>query len=288
MSDKIKAVLALGYFDGVHKGHVSVIERAKDSAEKNGNKLVVVSFGGNLRAALGKGTETFIYKEEERRELFFALGADEVVFFPATKEFLSMTGEEFLNRLNGKYDVKEYVCGEACDVRFLEDYASFKGQTLTTVKTMFIGGEKISSSLIKDLLRKGELEKANALLYVPYFMAGKVVKGRGEGHVLGFPTVNIIPDVKKAELKRGVYFGETVIDGKTYKAMINYGNSPTFSNGEDVIEAYALGFSGNAYGKTVKIVFRKYARDAVKFSGEKELIKRLTEDEKILKETIYD
>ena len=201
MSDKKSAVVALGYFDGVHKGHVAVIKTARGIADKQNRLLVVASFGGNLRAALGDGEESYIFGKEERKKLFLSLGADETLFFPTDREFLSKTGEEFLDYLNGIYDISEYVCGEdyrfgisgACDVAFLKKYAEVRGQGVSVAKTLSFGGEKISASLIKRLLLSGRIREANELLYSPFSVSGKVIKGRGEGRVLGPLILRSIP-----------------------------------------------------------------------------------------------
>ena len=296
MSDKKSAVVALGYFDGVHKGHVAVIKTARGIADKQNRLLAVASFGGNLRAALGNGEESFIFDKEERKKLFLSLGADETLFFPTDRDFLSKTGEEFLDHLNGIYDVAEYVCGEdyrfgnggACDVAFLKNYAEVHGQRVTVAETLSFGGEKISASLIKRLFLSGRIREANGLLYSPYFISGKVVKGRGEGRILGFPTANLKIDPRKAALKDGVYAGEIVADGRKFKAVINYGNSPTFSREERLIEAFIPDFSGDLYGKEITVGFTDYIRGIKKFGSEEELERAIEKDVETVTGKGYD
>lgn len=286
MSDKKRAVIALGYFDGVHLGHVAVIKKARDIADGLKCKLVVASFGGNLRAALGDGEETYIFDMEEREKIFLSLGADEVVFFPTDKDFLCKTGEEFLLFLNADREIAEYVCGAdyrfgkdgAGDLALLKDYASSHGQKVYVTETILHRGEKLSSSLIKKMFLSGEIRAANELLFSPFFISGKVVKGRGEGRVLGFPTANLKIDPKKAELKDGVYAGKILADGKEYKAVINYGESPTFGRKERLIEAFLPDFSGNLYGKDIKVCFLDYIREVKKFSSAEELKSAIEKD----------
>ncbi|MBO4594639.1 MAG: riboflavin biosynthesis protein RibF [Clostridia bacterium] len=296
MSDRKKAVVALGYFDGVHKGHVAVIKTAREIADKHGFSLVVASFGGNLRAALYDGEGSFIFREEERKRLFLSLGADETLFFPTDREFLGKTGEEFLDGLNGLYAIAEYVCGEdyrfgkfgACDVKFLKNYAKIHGQRVTVAETLSFGGEKISASLIKRLFLSGRIREANGLLYSPYFISGKVVKGRGEGRILGFPTANIEIDRDKAALRDGVYAGEITVDGRKYKAVINYGNSPTFSREERLIEAFIPDFSGDLYGKEITVGFTDYIREIKKFGSEEEFERAIEKDVETVTGKGYD
>lgn len=279
MSGKKRVVVALGYFDGVHKGHVAVIKRAREIADKLNLSLVVASFGGNLRAALGSGDETVIFSKDERKKLFVSLGADETLFFPTEKDFLSKTAEEFLGYLNEKYEIEDYVCGEdyrfgkygSGDVAFLKNYAEENGQNVSVAKTLLFGHEKLSSSLVKRLFLSGRIREANELLYSPFFVSGRVIKGRGEGHILGFPTANLKINGEKADLKDGVYAGKIISDGREYKAVINYGNSPTFSREERLIEAFIPEFSGDLYGKEIAVVFLDYIRDIKKFDSSEEL-----------------
>ncbi len=289
MSDRV--VLALGYFDGVHKGHAEVIKNAVEYAKKTDGIPVVVSFCGNLRATLGVKDAKYILSEEERKSAFYSLGAKEVFLLPTDKATLSMAGREFLDLLNSRYDVYGYVCGE--DYRFgkngrwgaedLKKYAAENGQTVTVTPTYLFNGKKVSSTLIKTMLKDGKIECANSLLFAPYSVSGTVGHGRGEGRNLGYPTLNLKIDEAKAELKDGVYLGGCVLDGKYYPAMINYGDSPTFDSKKRVIETFALGFKGDAYGKKVTVVFKKYLRDIEKFGSEEELRKQLEKDEEKLR-----
>ena len=288
MSDKKRTVIALGYFDGVHLGHVAVIKKAREIADELNCKLVVASFGGNLRAALGDGRATYIFDTEERKKLFLSLGADETLFFPPEKEFLNKTSKEFLDFLNAKYEIAAYVSGKdykfgkfgAGDVALLKEYAISHGQKVTTTETLLYGNEKLSTTLIKRLFTDGRICEANRLLYTPFFMSGKVIKGRGEGHILGFPTANLKIDDKKAELKDGVYAGKIVVDGKEFKTVVNYGKSPTFSREERLIEAFIPDFSGDLYGKDVSVVFSDYIREIKKFTCAEELMRAIENDVK--------
>ena len=136
MSDKIKlpVVLALGYFDSVHKGHQKVINTAREIADRKNANLVVVTFGGNLKALILGDREKVVYTATEREKLYRALKVDHVYFAPTDKEFLSMSGSEFLDMLNAKYDVLCYVSGEdyrfgrfgACTVSDVKNYADNK------------------------------------------------------------------------------------------------------------------------------------------------------------------
>lgn len=283
MSDK-KAVIALGYFDGVHKGHCAVINAVKSEAERLSVLPVVFTFGGNLREKLSGGK--CIFTEKERAFILNEKGITEIFSAPVSDDFLSLSPKEFLDLINDKYEIKGYACGEdyrfgksgAGDVAFLKEYAKKFGQFVIVCPAVYLGAEKVSSTLIKKRLSTGDIKKANELLSFDYFITGVVKADRQVGRTIGFPTVNIDVDGDKAELKNGVYAGYTVVDGVKYKAVINYGSRPTFSLNEKLVEAHLIGFSGELYGKTVRIYFTRFLRDIIKFQDKEELKTQLEKD----------
>ena len=279
-------VLALGYFDSVHLGHRSVITEAVNYAKKLNAKSVVVTFEGNLRAFVGGDSSKTVFNVQEREKFIKDLGVDEIYFAPITSEFLSMSGTDFLDHLNEKYSVIRYVSGEDYTfgkfgkgtVKDIERYAKEKGQSIVVVETLGCGGNKISTTAIKSLLTKGDVESVNNLLGRAYSITGKVFEDRKVGTSLGFPTLNIKIESDKHRLKDGVYKGFSIIDGVKYPAVINYGARPTFDLQEKLVEAHLIGFNGLLYGKTVKLNFEKYLRDIIKFSSEEELKEQLKKD----------
>ncbi len=279
-------VLALGYFDSVHLGHQKVIKSAKILAEELCAKLIVVSFSGNLRAVLFGEREKVVYTESERERFYRELGADGVFFAPSTKEFLGMEKKEFLNFLNQKFQVKAYVCG--ADYRFgkmgegttetIKEYASSNNQTLKVLPLENSGGEKISSTKIKKLLSVGDVESANALLGREYSVSGVVFEDRKVGRKIGFPTTNIRLEFEKERLPDGVYLGGVEFDNKRYKAIVNYGARPTYDLENKLVEAHIIDFSGDLYGKEIKVSFTSFMRGIKKFNSESELTEQLKKD----------
>ncbi len=287
ISDKKNSVvLALGYFDSVHIGHREVIRRAKQQAEKFNNKLVVFTFAGNLRAFIGGGKQKFVFTPSEREQLLLGLGADEVCFAPVNKEFLSLTKEEFLDKLNDLYDIKCYVSGNdyrfgkgACgDVEYLARYAKSKHQSVIIVEGVLWDNERVSTTGIKELLLNGEIDKANVLLGSKYFVKGEVVHDRGVGKKLGYPTANLEIKEERQHLKNGVYSGWAMVGDEKYLAVINYGSRPTFSDEKVVIEAHLIDFSQNLYGKQLTVFFDGFIRDIKTFKSEIELKEQLKKD----------
>lgn len=283
MSGK-KAVIALGYFDGVHKGHSAVIDAAKTEAERFSALPVVFTFGGNLREKLSGGK--CVFTDKERAYILKEKGITEIFSAPVSDGFLSLSPKEFLDLINDKYKIKGYACGEdyrfgkfgAGDVKFLKEYADKRGQFVSVCPAVYSGKEKVSATLIKKRLLTGDIKGANELLSFDYFITGVVKADRKIGRTLGFPTVNIDVDKDKAELKSGVYAGYAIIEGVKYIAVINYGSRPTFNLNEKLAEAHLIGFSGVLYGKTVRIYFTRFLRDIIKFDGEETLKKQLGKD----------
>ena len=279
-------VIALGYFDSLHIGHREVIKRAKKLAEKLNAHLVVFTFAGNLRATLNGQSEKYVYTLAERQTLLKKMGVDSVYFAPISKEFLSLTSEEFLDKINSEYKILGYACGD--DYRFgknasgnvdaLREYAKNNFQQVEIVGQINVENERVSTSLIKQLLGSGNIERANQLLGENYFVFGKVVHDRGVGKKLGFPTANINVEGQKQVLKSGVYAGKVLVDNCEYNAVINCGNRPTFSIDDVKIEAHIIDFDGDLYEKEIKIVFNRFIREIFKFNTKEELINQLKKD----------
>ncbi len=298
MSDNKKStvVIALGYFDSVHLGHKSVIERAKAEAEKTNSRAVVFTFKGNLKSFIKGEEEKTVFNTQEREGFIKTLGVDEVFFAPVNKEFLSKDKDEFLQYLNEKYEIKCYVSGEDYtfgkfgkgNINDIKTYAERNGQKQMVVTTFTINGEKVSTTAVKERLLNGDVKSVNNLLGRNYSVTGKVFEDRKVGHKIGFPTMNIKIDKDKYRIKDGVYSGKVYIDGKEFATVINYGARPTYDLNEKLIEAHAIGFNGNLYGKTVTLEFTDYIRDIKKFQTENDLKERLKKDVEFAKEGKYD
>ena len=290
-----KTVVALGYFDSVHLGHQRVIKRAKDIAEQNNMSLAIVTFFGNLKGAIG-GQDKCVFLTNEREKFLKDLGADEIYFAPPTKEFLSTDRKDFLDDLNKKYNISYYVSGADYtfgafgkgDTAYLTNYAKENGQEHVIVDTLSFGSEKVSSTLVKSLLAKGDIKGTNILLAREYSISGKVVKDRRVGSTLGFPTANIILDKDKFCLLDGVYAGKVILENKNYYAIINYGARPTFDLEQKLLEVHIIDFCGDLYGKEIEVLFLDYIRPIKKFDSIEDLKAQLQADLNLVKEGNYD
>ncbi len=264
-------VLLLGGFDGLHAGHKTLMERAKGYGLPIGAMTII---GGKEGAAL--------FTLAERLDIFTRAGAQLVLPMPFA-DIKDLSPETFAQDLEARCNPKAFICGD--DFRFGKS-AQGNGETLKsathvrveTVELLKKDGEKISATRIKNHLAKGEIEAANELLGERFFLIGEVVKDRGVGRTLRFPTANIAYPEGKFPLKKGVYETRVSIDGKVYKGITNFGARPTFYDGSVCTETHVLHFDGDLYGKTVKVEFARYMRDITKFDGVEGLQAQLERD----------
>ena len=291
MSDNNKpVVLALGFFDSVHKGHQKVIDKAFLLAKEGGYEVAVFTFYGNLKKAIGNEEEKCVYTAEERKIILNSIGVENIFFAPTSREFLSMDKKTFLDFINTKYEIKAYVTGKDYrfgkggegDVEYLKEYAKALSQKVLTVDTYIVDGEKVSSSLVKGFLKEGDIEKVNSLIGRNYSITGKVARDRGVGTKLGFPTANVELEEDKLTPKKAVYYGSVEIDGCMHGCIINLGARPTFNLDKTALEVYILDFDGDLYDREIKINFEGYIREIIKFERKEDLVSRLEKDKKFL------
>ena len=265
------AAMMLGGFDGLHIGHRRLLTCAKESGLPIG-----------LMTIVGGKEEESLFTFTEREEIFRTAGADFVFELPF-EEIKGLSPQAFLALLEKEFFPKLFVCGE--DFRFgakaVGTPAIIKESTHVCVEVLPLvemEGEKVSSTTIKSLLKKGQVEKANELLTHNFFLMGKVYADRKVGRTIGFPTANIRYPEGKFPLKIGVYETRVCVDGRTYKGITNYGARPTFAENTVVTETYLDGFSGDLYDKELKVEFVRYLRDIEKFDSVDELKQQLTKD----------
>lgn len=269
-------VMLLGGFDGMHVGHTRLLSRA-------------LSFGlpvGVMTIVGGKGQGIFTL--EERLSVFSSRGADFAFVLPFDEikdEFHCSFSQLLIERFN----VQAFVCGE--DFRFgkhaIGTPKTLKDNTRVRVeveKLVEMNGEKVSTRTIKERLLLGDLPRANALLGERFFLIGKVEADRKVGRTLGFPTANIAYPKDKFPIKKGVYETLVNVDGKSYKGITNYGARPTFNDVAVWTETYLDGFSGDLYGRTLKVEFKRLLREIEKFPNAEALKAQLERDIRRIRE----
>lgn len=288
------SVVTVGSFDGVHRAHQAVIQEVVGRAGQRGGRSVVVTFDPHPKEVLGPRPEEFTLLStlEERRDICRELGVNVFYVIPFTYEFSRQDFREFFVRyiIQG-IGVSEVV--EGYDHHFGRDREGSIEELLklgkefqfsvVAMKPIYVGGEVVSSSRIRELLAQGDVEKAAEMLGRPYGLRGVVVRGDGRGKDLGFPTANIQPVGRRKILpKDGIYFVRVQINHHSYFGLSNVGVRPTFlENGQRLVEVYLLEFDGNLYGESLDIFFLKRLRDELKFSSADELVRQMELDREI-------
>ncbi len=285
--ESLKTVCALGNFDGVHLGHQKVISALKDKAKHYGVKSCAVTFNPHPQKFMGNKTVRLLVPFEERLRLLEKSGLDICVSLEFCESLELMSPENFIREIMvEKAGIKSIVVGPRFrfgnkrkgDVGMLKNLGSRFGFETTVLEPARVGGTRVSSSRIRDLILEGRAEETSELLGYNYYVKGVVDKGKKRGREIGFPTVNLKTDWEILPAP-GVYATTTVIDGKSGKSITNIGRRPTF--GEDsltVTESHLLDTDGDFYGKTATVEFVKKIRDEKKFGSARELCAQIEKD----------
>jgi len=283
-----RCVASIGFFDGVHRGHLCLVEQLCDEARRRGLPAVVVTFDRHPRAVLcPEEAPTLLTTLDEKLALLRATGVDDIVVLPFTLELSRLTALDFMRDvLRRELGVEALLLGY--DHAFghgggtPDDYQRWGRETdIEIIRAREFQGIHISSSACRRMLGAGDVKGAAELLGRLYSLSGDVVRGFHIGHELGFPTANIQPEAEKLLPRHGAYAVWAVFpDGTRHAGMLNIGNRPTIENGEAVsIEVNLLDFEGDLYGQHLIIEFAGHLRDERKFASREELAVQLHQDE---------
>lgn len=291
-------VLTVGTFDGVHKGHRTLMDTVVDKAKARDARSVIVTFDPHPREIINPGSAgiRLLTTLQERCEILEDLGIDLMVVIPFDRDFSLLSSEEFVRDIiHKKIGVSEFVIGY--DHHFGKDregsidtirrLGKQLGFDSYVVSKQEVGDHTVSSTAIRKALREeGDVELATELLGRHYMLNGTVVHGDKRGKLLGFPTANLRPQhPNKVVPLDGVYAVKVRFNGHFYAGMMNIGTRPTFDDGEErTLEVNIFDFDQDIYGKSLQVRFLKRIRDEMKFSGKEELIERLEKDKKIAQE----
>ncbi len=286
-----KSSLTIGTFDGVHIGHRKIIERLVNIARKNEEKAVVLTFFPHPRMVLQKDSDIKLLNTlEEKSELLSELGVDELVVKEFTTGFSRMTALEFVrdllvNVLNTRHIIIGYDHrfgrNRAANIDDLKDFGETYDFRVIEIPAQEVDEVAVSSTKIRKALHKGKVHKANVYLGYNYSLSGLVIKGRGMGKELGFPTANLqIEQDYKLIPKNGAYVIRTRIDDQFIHGMMNIGHNPTFNESTNrFIEIHLFDFEANLYGQKIKIEMLSRLRDEQKFDSIDGLKSQLIKDQ---------
>lgn len=280
-------IIAIGNFDGVHRGHRRLLAKLRSQARKAHVPAIVVSFEPHPIAVLRPGRAPVPLTWPARKvALLAAAGADGVVLYRSNEALLDLTADAFfreiiVGRLHARGLVEGpdfgFGKGRTGDVARLRTMCDAAGLSLDIVPLVHGDGAPVSSTRIRSLLANGDVSEARDLLGRPHGVAGTVVVGDQRGRTLGFPTANLDPVVGFLPAE-GVYAAETCIAGVRYAAAVNLGPNPTFQIQTRKVEVHVIGFSGDLYGQTLEVELLKNLRETRPFAGLDALKLQLSRD----------
>lgn len=280
----------IGYFDGLHIGHQSLIETTRLKAKELNAESAIITFEPDPWVVIKKVVDVqHLSTMKQRQKLAAKAGLDHFIILDFTQEMSELSEMEFVELLKRNLNLKAMICG------FDFHYASKgSGNAKTLAQHDFevvcvdsINDElgKISSTRICECIENGKVKEASLLLGYPYELEGIVIHGNSKGTGIGFPTANIQVDRELIIPSRGVYVGKVKVKGNQYPAMINIGYNPTFNKRRLLsLEAHLLEFSDNIYDEQVSICFYDKIRDEVKFDSIDDLIEQLCKDVQLTRE----
>ncbi len=274
----MKKAVVLGTFDGVHNGHRAVISSVK------GCFVTAVTFLYPPKMYFDKSVKA-LYEPETKAEALKSLGVGRI----DTLDFLrvkDISPIDFLNEIKEKYQPDIIACGfnfrfgknALGNTELLKSFCDLNNIELKISNPVSVGGRVISSSEIRALIAKGEIERANKLMLFPFSFKTPVIKGNELGRTLGFPTANQVYPENTVKPRFGVYEVQAIVDNKSFKGISDIGVKPTVGSDKIQCETYILDFSENLYSKDLKIVLKSFIRPEMKFSGVEELKNQIKKD----------
>jgi len=291
-TDTIKdqdTIVTIGTFDGVHIGHQKIIKRLIDSGNLQQLKSVILTFFPHPRMVLQKDSNIkLINTIDERQDILEALGLDYLLVKKFTKEFSRLSAEDFVKQiLVDKLNAKKVIIGydhrfgrnRNADINDLRTFGKRYGFEVEEISAQDIDDVSVSSTKIRTALLEGDITKANNYLGYPFMLNGTVVKGKGLGKQLNYPTANIhVEEDYKLIPKQGAYIVNTTINNQLVYGMMNIGTNPTVNGNKQTIEVNFIDFDKDIYDKKLQINLLKRIRDEEKFESIDALKMQLSKD----------
>ena len=274
-----RTVIALGFFDGVHRGHGALLQKTVQRAGELGAIPAVFTFDRPPKEVVTGRPMPLINSPEDRADLARRIyGIQQVILAPFDEAMMTMPWQDFITELLVKrHGAVHLVAGHDYhfgyknqgDPRLLQEKCRELGLGCDIIPKVEVGGITVSSTYIRRLVEMGQIERANRFLGHPHVLTGTVRHGRGLGSSRLFPTANLIIPPHVLVPSHGVYVTRaTLEDGTSYAAVTNVGTRPTVNSGSDItVEACLLDFEGDLYGKTLRVEFFQHLRDEIRFDS---------------------
>ncbi|MGZ5284461.1 MAG: bifunctional riboflavin kinase/FAD synthetase [Kaistella sp.] len=292
-SEKTPLALSIGMFDGVHRGHQTIIKNLNTVAANKGLESAILTFWPHPRTIFSPNDDLKLLNTIEEKTYLLAKNGVKHLFLKEFDEaFRNLTGEEFVKQiLVEKLNVKHLIIGHdhtfgknrSGDFNLLQKMSSEYGFEVEQVEAVDFHDRHISSTQIRNALKDAKIKEANEMLGYTYSVSGTVVDGKKLGRTIGYPTANISASPLKFLPKNGAYIVDVFLQNQHYKGMLSIGTNPTVDGNSLSVEVYILDFNDDIYGEEISVNFREFLHEEIKFDGLDKLIERLDED-KILTE----
>ena len=292
-------VLAIGNFDGLHRGHRAVTDAALEMGKRLGRPVVLLTFEPHPRVFFRPDVPLFrLTDKAAKARLAARLGLDGMIVLTFDEALATESADAFIKDiLIGRLGLSGAVVGfdfqfgakRAGTPQSLAEAGSRLGFSIEIIQEQKEGSEGISSTLIRAKLGEGDVAEANRLLGHEWFIVGEVIHGRKVGRTIGYPTANIrLAD--DCGLRHGIYAVRLTLDGKSddkiHAAVASFGRRPTFDNGAPLLEVFVFDFAGDLYGKTVEVAFVGFIRGEEKFDGVEALVVQMDRDSAVAREML--
>ena len=287
-------VMALGFFDGIHVGHAALINKIKQRAEETGAEPAVLTFDVHPDNLVFKKTVPLINSAEDRENILSrCFGIDDVVVIHFNQRVMHMDWQDFIDELIDEMNLRWIVVGhDFCfgykglgTAEKLKAYCAERGVGCDIIPAVCRDGVVVSSTLIRQLIETGEMEKANEYLGHPHTLTDVIRTGYHLGTKMGTPTINMSFPQGVIIPRHGVYAAKAYIDGQEYMSVTNVGIRPTVSDSGNVnVESFLLDFCGNLYGHRARIDFYRFLRPERKFDDVNELAAQIKSDAQTTRE----
>lgn len=290
-SEKNPLVLSLGMFDGVHKGHQSIIAEINSIAKKHNLQSAILTFWPHPKTVFNPQEDIKLLNTlAEKSQLLEQFGVENLFLQEFNEDFRNLTGEDFVKKiLVEKLNVKHLIIGydhvfgknRSGNFQLLQKLAPELDFEVQQMEAVNIFNNNISSTKVRKALAEGQIQLANEMLGYYYPVSGKVVHGKKIGRTIGFPTANIEVENLKLLPKKGAYIVDVFLKDNHYKGMLSVGTNPTVNGEQLTTEVYILDFEEDIYGENITVKFRDFLHDEIKFESLEQLIERLEEDKRL-------
>lgn len=292
---KDPSIITLGVFDGVHKGHQAILSFLTERSLTMGLPGIVITFDPHPLEIIGKKRVELILDLNDRLSIIDQFPHSLNVLINFDKNFAEKSPEEFIKELVEKFNVREIIIGynfqfgkgKRGNAKLLKDLGEKYGFKVVTVSPVEYKGSAISSSRIRNTLKDGDISSANEMLGRAFYLKGRVIRGKGIGKELGFPTANISVSQRIIIPKPGVYAVIGTIARERVAGVTNIGFAPTIRREPDItVETHFIGFDRDIYDELIKLEFIDRIRPEIRFESVEDLVSQIREDIETAKEII--